>query len=363
MKRTDCLPALLPAGLLLVLLLCFPREMTQGVRDALHVCGTSLITSLFPFFVLCTFTVKSGLANRLGRPADRVMRTLFRLPGQAASAVLLGLCGGYPVGTRMTAQLYEHGALTKTQAERMCLFCVSAGPAFTVGAVGAGMLCSRSAGRVLFCSLTLSAVTTGLLLRFADTPAEPRTLPTCRTSGAARSFCEAVADAGESILSVCAWVLLFSGVGAAAEKLPEALYLPFACLSEVTNGCRTAASHALSLPLIAAVLGFGGFAVHCQVLPSVTACGVRVSRFLAFRAVHAALAAVYCEVLLRLFPQVQPVIWLQNGVRLLPYSASAPASAALLATAAVFIWQTSEPKSDNFDKKLNKILKNVKKTT
>ena len=363
MKRTDCLSSLLPAGLLLFLLLCFPREMTQGVRDALHVCGTALIPSLFPFFVLCTFTVKSGLADRLGKPAERVMRILFRLPGPAAPAVLLGLCGGYPVGTRMTAQLYEKGALTKTQAERMCLFCVSAGPAFTVGTVGAGLLGSRSAGRVLFFALTLSALTTGLLLRFADTPAAPRVLPVNRTAGVTRSFCESVADAGESILSVCAWVLLFSGVGAAAAKLPEALAVPLACLLEVTNGCRMAASHALSLPLIAAVLGFGGFAVHCQVLPSVSACGVRVSRFLAFRAVHASLCALYCEVLLRLFPQVQPVILLQNGARLLPYSASAPASAALLATAAVFIWQTSEPKTNNSNKKLNKILKNVKKTT
>ena len=362
MKRQELLP-LLPAGIMLFLLLCFPREMAQGVRSALTVCGTALIPSLFPFFVLCTFAVKSGLADRLGQKIDRVTRALFRLPGAAAGAVLLGLCGGYPVGTRMTAQLFAKGSVTRTQAERMCLFLVSAGPAFVVGTVGAGMLGSRTAGRLLFAAVTLSALTMGLLLRFADAPCERLSAVPAPQASLTRSFCEAVADAGECMLSVSSWVLLFSGVREVAGKLPDALSVPLSCVLEVTNGCRTASSLSLSLPLIAAMLGFGGFAVHCQTLPSVSACGVRVSRLLAFRAVHASLAAVYCEALLRLFPQPQPVVLLKNGTELLPYSASVPASAALLVTAAVFIWQTSEPKPDDFPKNLNKILKNVKKTT
>ena len=147
------------------------------------------------------------------------------------------------------------------------------------------------------------------------------------------------------------------------QKLPASLSVPLGCLLEVTNGCRTASALSLPLPVLAAILGFGGAAVHCQALPYVSACGARVSRFLAFRVVHAALSAAFCEALLRLFPQAQSVILLQNGTVLQPFSASAPASAALLATAAVFIWQTAEPKKDNFDKNLNKILKNVKKTT
>lgn len=348
MNRNDPLPALLPAGLLLVLLLCFPADMARGVQDALTLCGTALIPSLFPFFVLCSFLVRSGLTDRLGAKADRAVRAVFRLPGEAAGAILLGLCGGYPVGMRMTAQLYAKGALTRSEAERMSLFCVSAGPAFVTGTVGASMLGSRSVGRLLFAAVTLSALTVGVLLRFTDTPSVPRAAAPRQSSGMTRSLCAAVADAGASMLSVCAWVLLFSGVCRVTAKLPAALSVPLGCLLEVTNGCRTAVSLSLPLPLLAAILAFGGCAVHCQTLPDVTVCGVRLSRFFAFRAVHAALAASVCETLLRLFPQTQSVVLLQNGAVLQPLSACAPASAALLATSAVFIWQTASPKNAAF---------------
>ena len=340
------LAAAVPAGMLLVLLLCFPREMAQGVREALLICGQSLIPSLFPFFVLCTFCVRSGLVDRFGQKADCVTRVLFRLPGAAAGAVLLGFCGGYPVGLRMTAQLRESGAVTQAQAQRMSLFCIGAGPAFVVGSVGASMLSSRAAGWLLFAAVTMAALALGLLLRFADPPLALNRAPVQHHAGAAQSFCEAVADAGASVLSVSAWVLLFSGVRCVTARFPSALSVPLSCLLEVTNGCRTASALSLPLPVLAAILGFGGLAVQCQVLPYVQTCGTRLSWFFAFRAVHAALSAVCCEALLRIFPQVQPVILLQNGSDLQPVSASAPASAALLVTAAVFIWQTSAPKKE-----------------
>ena len=359
MKAKTILPLLLPVGGLSAFLLCFPGEMARGVRDGLTLCGAALIPSLFPFFVLCSFVTRSGLAAASGVRAERFMRKLFRLPGASFGAVLLGLCGGYPVGMRMTAQLYAQGRLTDDEAERMSLFCVCAGPAFVVGTVGASMLGSRACGRILFTSLTLSALAVGLLLRFAAEDGGSRAAAPVRPERLAHSLCAAVADAGEAMLSVCAWVLLFSGVCAVTARLPDAAALPFRCLLEAANGCRAAAESGLPLPVFAAILGFGGLAVQCQVLPYATSVGARLSRFWAFRAVAAALSACFCIALLRVFPQAQPVLLVRGGAVLRPVSASAPASAALLTAAAVFIWNGSAEKDEN----LHNFLKNVKKTT
>lgn len=344
MKRKDRLTKLVPAAAL-GLLLCFPREMTDGVRQGLTLCGTAVIPSLFPFLVLCTFLVRSGLCAAVGEKLARPTQKLLRLPPAAAGAVLLGLCGGYPVGTRMTAQLLEEGSLTRSQAQRMCLFCVAAGPAFVTGTVGASLLGSRAAGRLLFAAITLANLTVGVLLRFTDAepPSTPTTVP---RQPFARSLCEAVADAGGSILSVCAWVLLFSGICAVLERLPPSVSTPLVCVLEVTNGCKTGAENGLSLPVLAAILGFGGLAVHCQVLSDVTACGTKLSRFWAFRVVCGALAAVYCTGLLRLFPQAQTVALIRADVPVQAVSASVPTSAALLATAAVFILNTARDARD-----------------
>ncbi len=340
MKPKDWLLRAVPAAVLLVLLFRFPREMTDGVRCGLTLCGTAVIPSLFPFFVLCTFFVRSGLCALAGEKIPRVTRKLLHLPPAAAGAVLLGLCGGYPVGTRMTAQLLETGGVTRSQAQRMCLFCIAAGPAFVTGTVGASMLGSRAAGWLLFGALTAANLTVGVLLRFTDEEPAQISTPIPRPPFA-RCFCDAVADAGGSMLPICAWVLLFSGICAILERLPANAAVPLVCVLEVTNGCRTGAENGLSLPVLAAILGFGGLSVHCQILSDITACGVRLSRFWAFRVVCGALAAVYCVGLLRLFPQAQTVALFRSDVPVRAVSVSVPTSVALLATAAVFILNTS----------------------
>ena len=343
MKKKERLLRLVPALALLALLIRFPREITDGVRQGLSLCAAAVIPSLFPFMTLCTFVVRSGLHASAGKRCARVMQALFRLPGSAAGAVVLGLCGGYPVGARMAAQLYRAGSATRSQAQRICLFCVAAGPAFVIGTVGASMLGSRALGRILFLALTLSNLTLGVLLRFTDEPSAQTNVTLVPRQPLARSLCESVAAAGEAMLPLCAWILLFSGICAVLRRMPSGAALPLICLAEVTNGCKTGVEAGLSLPLLAAILGFGGLSVHCQVMPDVLACGVPLSRFWAFRALSGALAAVYCIALERMFPMAQTTALLRTDISVHAVSVSAPVSAALLATAAVFILNTSSP--------------------
>lgn len=340
MKKRDWVWRLLPAGFLLVFLFCFPQEMTDGIRMGLSLCGTAVIPSLFPFFVVCTFSVRSGLCDSFGRLSARIVRKLFRLPGVAAGVVLLGLCGGFPVGTRMTAQLCENGQLSRNQAQRLCLFCVAAGPAFVVGTIGSELLGSRACGWILFAALTLSNLTVGLLLRFFGSgESVGQKLP--HRLSVSQSLCEAVSDGGAGMLPLCAWILLFSGVCTVLERLPNTVYVPLCCVLEVTNGCRIAAENGVSVPVIAAILGFGGLSVHCQILPFVTQCGVKLTHFLTSRVVCGALAAVYCAAILHFFPQAAQTILLPSGQIVEPVRASVPVSAAMLCTAAIFILNTA----------------------
>jgi sporulation integral membrane protein YlbJ len=340
MRQKDWLTKLVPAAALLVLLFRFPHEMTDGVRQGLTLCGTAVIPSLFPFLVFCTFFVRSGLCATVGEKLSRPMRKLLRLPPVAAGAVLLGLCGGYPVGARMTAQLLEEGSVTRSQAQRMCLFCVAAGPAFVTGTVGASLLGSREAGWLLFGALTLANLTVGVLLRFTD--AEPQTmLPTIPRQPFARCFCEAVADAGGSMLSVCAWVLLFSGICAVLETLPPSVSTPLVCVLEVTNGCRTGAANGLSLPVLAAILGFGGLSVHCQIFAALIEVRVNPLIFFLCRVTEGIIAMGAAYIFLMITP-MQSAVFSSSDV---PVSAARSAtyagSGALVLAALCFVGSIS----------------------
>ena len=67
------------------------------------------------------------------------MRPLFNIPGSGAFAVALGITSGYPVGAKISNELFESGECTKQEAERLLSFTNTSGPLFIVSAIGIGM--------------------------------------------------------------------------------------------------------------------------------------------------------------------------------------------------------------------------------
>ena len=99
-----------------------------------------------------------------------VMRALFGLPGVCAGPFLLGLTGGYPIGAKSAAALYASGQCSKRQCIQLLTFCNNSGPAFLVGAVGAGIFGDTRAGLLLYFTHVLAAIAAGMLSRLFFKP-------------------------------------------------------------------------------------------------------------------------------------------------------------------------------------------------
>ena len=115
----------LTGGLLLglaLLLFAFPGESAQGARQGVSLCAELIIPSLFPFFVLSSLLIATGLAELCARPLGRLLSPLFGTSGAGLSALVLGLVGGYPVGARTLAQLAERKACSPKELRRLSLF-------------------------------------------------------------------------------------------------------------------------------------------------------------------------------------------------------------------------------------------------
>lgn len=311
-----------------------PLCASQGIKNGLALCAGVVIPSLFPFLAVSAFCASVRPPRVLGV----LTKLLFRLPPCCVGVVLFGLVGGYPVGCKTAAQLEQDGKITKEQAQRCTLFCVNAGPAFAVTAVGDAMLNHRRIGLFLFIALTLSALLIGFFLRFTAVPpdSEPTAAQPLHT---ATAFVQATEAAAKSIFGICAWVTLFScwNTLISAAALPSGLKSALLCLSEVTTGCAYAAEHA-NLYTVAALMAWSGICVVCQVLPQLKQIGTPLPLFLCFRALHAALTCAVLFVLFRLFPTECAVFSTFTGQAVARgFSFSAPAAAALLGLCTVFL--------------------------
>jgi len=322
------------AGLSVLLVKYSPLAL-EGARNGLALCGQVIIPSIYPFFVLAgVFTGLNAGASLNAGSGGRKGRVML-------GAVLLGFLGGYPLGAKTAAQLMEQGAVSRAQAQRLQLFCVNAGPAYLIGAVGSGMLGSRRAGMILFMSMLAAGLAMGVFTRFwpedkqesRDKRQEAR-----RETGERKPFdhilLSAVTQATGSILGVCAWIVLFSTLCALLQLLPHALWQaipPLNVLLEVSSGAVAVVRAGMPLPVLCAALGWGGLAVHCQMLGDIRKTGLPLRLFWVSRLLHGALAAAICAGLARLFPVELPasLIWgMGRTVRL--WAVSAPAAAAIL---------------------------------
>ena len=325
-----------------------PEICTAGIYHALTLCAKTLIPTLFPFMVVSGFFLRSGMSAVCGAHLSRLTARVFRLPGESAGILLLSMIGGFPVGIKMTAQLFSDKRITQKQAARMCLFCINAGPAFVISAVGAGFYKSTKIGVLLYGALCLSALTLGVLLRFSE---PKQNTESKKDTGAvlhvhlATALTDSVRDALQCTMQICAWVSLFGGISAlfCALPLPEKVQLLLLGTVEITNGVAAAAG-CVPLPFLSALLAFSGFAVHCQVLADLHFCGVKYSRFLLVRLLGAGLSALYCWLLLQIFPC--DIITFANSAphAFAAVSVSVPSGAALLLMSVLWIAEVETKK-------------------
>ena len=259
---------LMAAVLLITVWLLWEAEALRGAaREGLALCAGSVIPALFPFLAASSLLLKLGFGDALAGPLAPLMG-LYRLPGEAAGALALGLAGGYPVGARTAAELYAQGSLTRDEAERLLTFCNNANPAFLLSGLGLGVLGSDRAGLWLWLIHLFSALVTGLVLaRKPGRRGGGRSLPR-KDAAPEGSFPEllvgAVQGALGAILGICAFVELFYVLGLPLRRLPAPWGAGLAGAVELFSASAALPGGRLGFVLAAGLAGFGGLSVLCQ---------------------------------------------------------------------------------------------------
>ena len=297
-------------------------QVIDSSRYGLRLCAELIVPSLFPFFVASGLLRRLGLPELLGRPLAPLAAKLFSVSGEGATALLMGLTGGYPMGAAYAAELTEEGRISASEGERLLAFCNNSGPAFILGAVGMGVFGSAAAGLLLYAVHILAAVCCGLLLaRRGKAPiqsVEKRAAPGLSFS---RALTESVRQAVVSTLSVCGFVVCFTafaglldtgGFLSALSALLQSLTgrpLPWcrALLSGLLElGGGVGAMRGLpatpeNLALAAGLLGWGGVSVQFQTLAVIADSELKGALHFAGRLVSALLGALFAYAFALLF--------------------------------------------------------------
>ncbi|MHA6485445.1 sporulation integral membrane protein YlbJ [Paenibacillus sp. strain BS8-2] len=336
-----------------LLMAVFPNETLYSSLRGLSIWWQVLFPALFPFFVISELMLGLGIVHFLGKLLDPLMRPLFRIPGIGGFVVAMGYMSGYPVGARLTSQLWEQRLITRNEGERLIAFTTTSDPIFLIGAVSVGFFHNVALAPLLAAAHYGSGFLIGLLMRFhgkredkiesPDTNAienqsrianQPVPAQKLRTRSRLYTAVRAMHDArlldGRSLgklfqdsvqasiklmivvgglvvfFSVAMEMLTHAGlVSALAEGLrilmglaglpPELADASVYGLFEVTLGSRAAGLAGTGLlhqaAIAAWVLSWAGLSVHAQVASLISRTTMRYQPFVIARLLHGFLAA------------------------------------------------------------------------
>lgn len=324
------------------LLIGYAPEASAGAVQGLHACGQIILPAVFPFLVLSCCVAGSAAGQGAGWLLGGVAARCYRLPPQAAPALLMSWIGGYPAGAKVLAEYAEQGIISQEDAAYGATVCINSGPAFMVGVVGSGIFGSVWLGLFLF----LSQLAAGLLVARVMAvlchrpPRRGRTaVGAVQQQNTAVLLVRAVRSAAGSAVTICAFVILLSalcralfacgvlailarGCSAVLALSPGAAECLLTGMLEICAGCAAAGgiSPAEAARILPFLLSLGGISVCCQVAACFGEQGLPWGKLLLSRLLHGGLTALLAWLWLPRW--VQPVmggmpVLAEGGTRLL----------------------------------------------
>ncbi len=270
---------------LIFLIILSPEICKNGAFKGILLSGRVIIPSLFPFSVCSVFIMKS--INIKTVKTKKLLIFLF-------SSI-----GGYPIGAKLLNEAVKEKSISAKSGGKMLNFCLNAGPAFIIAAVGSGILGSKKLGYILFISHLLSSFIISVFLREKNTSKSKTKLNSQKKENVIDNFIISVYDAANVCLNICSFVILFSVIGSYFDYFSKnsAFLKTISYFLEVT----TAVSKTQNIYIISFLLGFAGICVWCQVLSAGKDLKINFFLFILCRIIHGFLSVIITKIIISVF--------------------------------------------------------------
>ncbi len=255
----------------------------------------NVLPSVLPFIFFVKVLTSLGTLDKFSKVFEKPCKFLFKTSSSASLVFMTSIISGYPVGAKMTAELYENGKISKSDAFKMCSFCSTSGPMFIIGAVGIAMLKNHLFGIIIFIAHILGALINGLLYRNIklkdDKIIENKTN---QKENKGFDISSIVLDSALSMIIVGTIIAIFFVVITSLSPIFN-LFPPYissileGCI-EITKGCIDIASHysgAWAIIPATFVISFGGISTILQSLSMLSRLNMPVKLFCLQKFTHA----------------------------------------------------------------------------
>ena len=89
-------------------LLLYPQEALAASKEGMQLWLNVLLPVLLPFLILTGILIHTNMTGKLLQPVEVIWNKVLGVSAAGAYAVIVGALCGYPVGAKITSDLYEN---------------------------------------------------------------------------------------------------------------------------------------------------------------------------------------------------------------------------------------------------------------
>lgn len=292
----------------IIIIVIIPRQAITTFGQGLNLWATKVLPSLLPFFILTKLLSFTTFINSAGKFLTPITKKLYGVGGVAGYVYFMSIVSGYPIGAKLTSDLYENKAITSSQAKTISAFTSTSGPLFILGTVGLGFFNSYKLGIIVLISHLISALLNGLLYRNKECKEISAIIPTATSHNPLN---DTMYNSIISIMLVGGFIAIFymalnlllelnilNPIITLLSNLGINNHISTALISgviEVTTGLSILSQKAIDFKLATIIssilISFGGLSIHAQAYCYLKNFRLKYSHFLIQKATHAILSA------------------------------------------------------------------------
>ena len=290
---------------LLLYMLLFPKKVLADSLAGLDLWFHTVLPSLLPFMILSNVLIGANVVSQLMRPFSGFFRHVLGISPEGGYAWLLGLFCGFPMGARLTGDMYRQHRISREEAGYLLTFANQSSPMFLSTYVVLHGLGDSTLTLPVFVIFYASAFLTSLVFRirsrrFGLPPSKPKKEVPEQTSYG-NLLDTSIMNGFEIITRLGGYIILFSILAGIVLQLPAPLRTaaPFLSgLTEITTGIHTISGTTLPLQVkftaIVCCTAFGGFSTVAQTSCMLNGTGLSIFTYLKGKLVNAAVAGLLC---------------------------------------------------------------------
>ncbi len=274
-----------------------PKLIIESGITSINIFKTRLFPSIFPFFVLASLLLNLGLADKISRKINFVIKRIFHIEGISSFIVVISIISGFPSGSKYISDCYKKGLISKKTANYLLTFTHFGNPLFILGTCGIVLNNITIAYKILIINIVANIIL-GIILRPKEVISSNYTLKNEKLS-----FMEALPNAINDAIKLLLFMLgsitffmFFSKLITSTLHLNNFYSVITTGILDLTSGISMVntlnISNYLQGLIVLSFITFGSLSVHLQVINNIKEQDLSYKYFFIGRIIETSLALV-----------------------------------------------------------------------